>query len=112
MVRWTTAPVSGVNPELLTPTPTEAAQTAELLQLMLDEPHIDAQSLRAITCPTTIMVGEFDCIVEEETAAIHQAIDGSRLVVVPEAGHTLPKQVPDLVTEELLATVRTAEAAE
>ena len=112
MVRWTTTPVSGINPELLTPTPAEAAQTAELLQLMLDEPHISAQSLTTISCPTTIMVGEFDCIVEGETAAIHQAIDCSRLVIVPEAGHTLPKQVPELVTAELLATVRAAEAME
>ena len=55
------------------------------------------------------MVGEFDCITEEETAAIHRAIANSRLVVVPEAGHTLPKQVPELVSEELLATVRAAE---
>ena len=109
MARWTTAPMSGIDPQLLTPTPTQAAQTAELLQLMLDEPHIEAESLTSITCPATIMVGEFDCITEEETAAIHRAIANSRLVVVPEAGHTLPKQVPELVSEELLATVRAAE---
>lgn len=106
--RWTTAPVPGINPELLTPTPTEAAVTAELLQLMLDEPHISAQSLTAISCPTTIMVGEFDCIVPSETEAICHAIDEVRLVVVPEAGHTLPKQVPELVTQELLATIARA----
>lgn len=106
--RWTTAPMPGINPDLLTPTPAEAATTAELLQLMLDEPHIPAQSLSTIDCPTTIMVGEFDCIEQGETDAICEAIAGSRLVTVPEAGHTLPKQAPERVTEELLATIARA----
>ena len=108
---WTTHPTTGVDPDLLTPSPQEASITAELLQLMLDEPHIPAESLSTIACPTTIMVGEFDCIVPEETQAIHSSIAGSRLIVVPEASHSLPKQVPDLVTEELLATVAAAETS-
>jgi len=108
---WTTHPTVGVDPSLLSPTPEEAGVTAELLQLMVDEPHIPAESLAAITCPTTIMVGEFDCIVPQETEAIHDNIAGSRLVVVPEAEHSLPKQVPDRVVDELLATVKAAEAA-
>ncbi|MDO4404366.1 MAG: alpha/beta hydrolase [Atopobiaceae bacterium] len=106
---WSSVPASQVDTSLLSPTPAEAAITAELLQLMLDEPHIDAASLRSISCPTTIMVGEFDCITEEETHAIHKAIAGSQLVVVPEAGHTLPKQVPDLVTKALFNSIKRAE---
>lgn len=97
---------------LLSPTPQEALVTAELLQLMLDEPHIPADSLEAISCPTTIMVGELDCVTVEETTAIHRAIRGARLVVVPDAGHTLPKQTPDLVTAELLATIGRCQGAE
>lgn len=108
---WWRGPHDQVRSELLSPTPEEAAVTAELLQLMLDEPHIPAASLATISCPTTVVVGEFDCIVPAETEAIHASIAGSRLVVVPEAGHTLPKQVPELVTRELLATIARAEAA-
>lgn len=102
---WTSEKHLPVAHELLSPTPQEAGVTAELLQLMLDEPHIPARSLQGISCPTTIMVGEFDCITPQETAAIHAAIAGARLVVVPEAGHVLPKEVPNLVTQELLRTI-------
>lgn len=98
-----------VDQALLSPTPQEAGITAELLQLMLDEPHIPAKSLRGITCPTTIMVGEFDCIKPQETATIHAAIAQSQLVVVPEAGHVLPKEAPELVTQELLRIMGRAE---
>lgn len=107
--RWTTGPVPGVNPELLTPTPQESAGIAELLQLMFDEPHIAAESLETIACPTTIIVAEFDCITEEETEAIHKAIAGSKLVVVPEAGHVLPKEAPEVLTAELLELIAKAE---
>ena len=108
--RWKGEARGNIDPGLLSPTPQEAAISAELLQLMLDEPHIPASSLRTISCPTTVMVGEFDCIVPEETQAIHEAIAGSRVVEVPEAGHVLPKLVPELVTSELLATIARTDA--
>ena len=95
----------GVDPALLSPTPTEARTTAELMRLMLEEPHIDASSLSAIGCPTTIMVGEDDCIDDFETIAIYQAISESRLVVVPFCGHVLPKHAPADVTRELMALI-------
>ena len=99
----------GVDPSLLTPTPAEAAATADLLQLMLDEPHIDAASLAAIGCPVTVVAGEFDVIRDDETVAIARAIPGARLIVVPGQGHSLPKHVPDLVTSLLLDTIDCAE---
>ena len=95
---------------LLYTDPGEAKQTAELLQLMLDEPHIEAASLGAIRCPTTIMVGEHDCIEPTETKAIVDAIPGARLVVVPGAGHSLPKLVPDTVSCQLLVNLLRADA--
>lgn len=94
-----------VDPTLLMPFPAEAAQTAELLQLMLDEPHIDAASLASIRCPTCIMVGEHDCIDPAETRSIVDAIPGARLVVVARMGHSLPKAAPDAVAAHLLATI-------
>lgn len=98
-----------VDESLLLPSPSEAHVTAELLQLMLDEPHIDADSLAAISCPTTVMVGEFDCITPEETAAIHGAIGHSRLVVLPELDHSIPKHDPETVTRELKELIARAE---
>ena len=99
---WAADPGEGIDPELLSPTPKEAATSAELLQLMLEEPHIDAASLSSISCPATIMVGEFDCIRDDETVAIFNAIPGARLVVVPGCGHSIPKHAPDTLIAELM----------
>lgn len=108
---WSKLALGGeVDADLLTPTPAEARETAELLQLMLDEPHIEAASLAAIGCPTTIMVGEFDCIADYETVEIFSSIARSRLVVVPEKGHSLPKHAPGAVTRELLLSIERCES--
>ncbi len=93
---------------LLTPSPATASQDAELLQLMLDEPHIEASSLATICCPTCIMVGEHDCIDPRETCRIVNAIPGARLITVPHIGHSLPKAAPDAVSAHLLATIMRA----
>ncbi len=87
------------------PSPANAAVTAELLQLMVDEPQIDAASLSTISCPVCVMAGEMDDILPEETERIAAAIPQARLVIVPDADHTLPKVAPEAVSRELLATI-------
>ena len=94
-----------VDPALLSPTPDEASATADLLELMLVEPHIPAESLAAISCPATVMVGEYDCIRDDETVAIWRSIPGARLSVVPECGHSIPKRRPDMVVYERLRLI-------
>ena len=93
-----------IDPSLL-PSAEGATTAAELLQLMLDEPHIDAASLATIACPTCVLVGEHDCITREETEAIAAAIPGARLVTVPGVGHSLPRQAPDAVALQVLTNV-------
>ena len=97
-----------VDPGLVSPTPQEARTTAELLHMMVVYPQIDPASLSQITCPTTVMAGEFDEIKREETDLIHVSIPGSRLVIVPGAGHVLPKEAPEDVAREALATIAMA----
>ena len=87
------------------PSPAESAQIAELLQLMVENPQIDAASLASVSCPVTVMVGEFDEILPEETDRIVAAIPGARKVVEPGVDHNLPKMAPAAVARELLATV-------
>lgn len=89
----------------LLPQAEEARLSGELLQLMLDEPHIEAATLSAITCPACVLVGEHDCITEEETHAIAGAIPGARLVVVPGVGHSLPRLASDSVALQVLTNV-------
>jgi pimeloyl-ACP methyl ester carboxylesterase len=89
----------------LLPSAEEALLDAELLQLMLDEPHIDPASLRVISCPACVLVGENDCIALEETNAIANSIPGARLVTVPNMGHSLPRMAPDAVALQVLTNV-------
>ena len=98
-----------VDPTLLMPTPAQAEHTAELLQLMLDEPQIEADSLAAIACPTCVMAGEHDCITPEQTVQIADAIPGARLVVLPGQGHVLPKHAAADVSCQLLINILRAE---
>ncbi len=97
-----------VDPGLVRPTPQEARTTAELLHMIVVYPQIDPASLSQIACPTTVMAGEFDEIKREETDLIHVSIPGSRLVIVPGAGHVLPKEAPEDVAREALATIAMA----
>lgn len=97
-----------VDPSLVSPTPREARTTAELLHMMVVYPQIDPASLSQIACPTTVMAGEFDEIKREETDLIHASVPGSRLVIVPGAGHVLPKEAPEDVAREALATMAMA----
>jgi pimeloyl-ACP methyl ester carboxylesterase len=94
-----------------TPAPTraQARRTAELLYLMVKEPHINPASLVAISCPTCIMAGEFDDIPLRETRRIARAISGAREVIVKGADHTLPKVAPEAVLRELLISIAAAE---
>lgn len=87
------------------PSPAESAQIAELLQLMVENPQIDAASLASVSCPVTVMVGEFDEILPEETERTVAAIPGARKVVEPGVDHNLPKMAPAAVARELLATI-------
>lgn len=97
-----------VDPSLVRPTPREARTTAELLHMMVVYPQIDPASLSQIACPTTVMAGEFDEIKREETDLIHVSIPDSRLVIVSGAGHVLPKEAPEDVVREALATIAMA----
>lgn len=97
-----------VDPSLVSPTPKEARATAELLHMMVVYPQIDPAGLSQIACPTTVMAGEFDEIKREETDLIHASVPGSRLVIVPGAGHVLPKEAPEDVVREALATIAMA----
>lgn len=108
---WLDSAPADVDTTIVTPSATEARTTAQLMRLMLEEPHISAKSLSAISCPTTVMVGEFDCIDPAETQRIFDAIPDARRVVVSEADHVLPKCAPEAVTSELLALIARAERA-
>ena len=94
----------------LLPSAQRALQSAELLQLMLDEPNIDPNSLASIACPTCVLVGENDCIARDETETIASAVPGARLVTIPRVGHSLPRQAPDSVACQVLTNILLAKS--
>lgn len=94
-----------IDASLLTPTADEARNTAELMRLMEEEPHIPARSLAGIGCPVSVMAGAHDLILPRDTFAIANAIPRSRTYIVAGCGHGLPKQAPDVVSRVLLATI-------
>jgi pimeloyl-ACP methyl ester carboxylesterase len=58
--------------------------------------------LAGIKAPTLILVGEQDDPTPPARARrIHEGIAGSRLVVIPNGGHTLPVEVPAEVNAAL-----------
>jgi len=60
------------------------------------------EELRKIRAPTLILVGDEDvATVPAKAERIHQAIEGSQLVVIPGAGHSSSIEQPGLVTEAM-----------
>lgn len=59
-------------------------------------------TLAQITCPTLIIVGADDALTPPEAARqMHTAIRGSRLEIIPDAGHLSNMEQPELVNQVL-----------
>jgi pimeloyl-ACP methyl ester carboxylesterase len=53
------------------------------------------EQMRAIACPTLVLVGEQDTSFVGAASAMHDVLPDSRLVVVPDAGHAPQFESPD-----------------
>ncbi len=59
--------------------------------------------LDRIKCPTLILVGDEDvATVPAKSERIHAKISGSKLVIIPHAGHTSSVEEPDAVNREII----------
>lgn len=68
------------------------------IRALLDRPDA-APQLAAIGCPTLVLTGEHDAWSPPAAhRAMHEAIAGSRLVVVPDCGHMSTLEAPAAVT--------------
>lgn len=56
---------------------------ARLLDLMLLEPTLKSKDLRAIACPTLVIAGRYDVIVENHTRLMALSIPNARLAIIP-----------------------------
>jgi 3-oxoadipate enol-lactonase len=106
LARWLTEPFRETRPEMdarlakmirTTPVAGYAGCCAAI-------PTIDVTAqLKAITCPTLVIVGDQDPGAPPEVArAIHAAIPGSELVVIPSAAHIANLEQPAAFNKALL----------
>lgn len=80
----------------------DAAFQAALLELMLNEPHIDPAELSALHMPTLVVAGDRDIIQFEHTLLIASSIPGARLAVLP-GGHEVAREHPHAFNQTILA---------
>ena len=61
---------------------------SDKMRIMLREPDITDEMLRAIRIPTYVTVGARDVIKQEHTEHLAQTIPGAKLKIFEGAGHT------------------------
>ena len=68
--------------------------------------------LSRITAPTLVITPEVDVVIPRaHSEAYAAAIDGAVLRVIPDCGHALYFELPDLVADEVIAFLTDAPAA-
>ena len=60
----------------------KAKQNAEMLGLMVNEPHIDPVELARLTMPVLVVAGTKDMIKESHTRLIHNSLPNTQLVIL------------------------------
>jgi len=82
-----------------------------LKSAVVERPPIEGE-LSKIRCPTLVMVGDQDvATVPAKAERIHALIAGSKLVVIPGAGHTSSVEEPEAVNASLVPFIEGCEAA-
>jgi len=69
----------------------------KVIDMLRVEPEIPLEQLAAIKVPVLVMGADHDLIRLEHLVAIHRAIEGSQLCIIPGASHELTVEAPDLV---------------
>lgn len=66
-----------------------------LKMLLLSEPNINPDSLKAIQIPVLVMAGETDIIKQQHTKLILEKIPNSKLFIFKNASHEAPREIPE-----------------
>lgn len=86
----------------------DARKNAELLGLMVNEPHIAPRELARITAPTLVICGTRDMIRERHTRLIAASLPNAVLRILP-GDHFIANKRPEdfnRAVDEFLATIR------
>ena len=63
------------------------------------EPTMTLKELRSIKCPALVIAGDDDVIKLKHTNEIYEAIENSRLAIIPGASHLIDKDQPELLNK-------------
>ncbi len=80
----------------------KARQHAEILSLMVKEPHIDPQTLKKLYIPTLVIVGTRDMIRDSHTLQIAGSLPLGRLEIIV-GDHFIAAKNPDAFNEAVAA---------
>ena len=72
----------------------KAKQNAEMLGLMVNEPHIDPVELTRLTMPVLVVAGTKDMIKESHTRLIHKSLPNAQLAIL-EGDHFVANKNPE-----------------
>lgn len=72
----------------------KALRNAEMLGLMVNEPHIDPSELAAITLPVLVVSGTKDMIKESHTKLIYNSLPNARLAII-KGDHFVANKSPE-----------------
>jgi len=76
----------------------EGRAHAELLGLMVNEPHVSPAELAGLTMPVLVIAGTRDMIREDHTRLIANSIPGARLALIP-GDHFIANKAPAAFNE-------------
>jgi pimeloyl-ACP methyl ester carboxylesterase len=80
----------------------------KLFTLWESQPQIAPAELASIGAPALVLAGDRDSIATDHTLLIARSITGAHLCVIPDAGHLVISQRPELVNAVLLAFLANA----
>lgn len=83
----------------------KARANAELLGLMVNEPHIDPRELAALTMPVLVIVGSRDMIKASHSRLIADSLPNGRLVTV-EGDHFIANKRPEPFNQAVLGFLK------
>lgn len=83
----------------------KARANAELLGLMVNEPHIDPKELSGLSVPALVIVGSRDMIKASHSRLIADSLPNGRLVTI-EGDHFIANRQPELFNRAVLDFLR------
>lgn len=83
----------------------KAKQNAEMLGLMVNEPHIDPADLVRLTMPVLVVAGTKDMIKEKHTRLIYKSLPNARLSII-KGDHFVANKNADAFNKEVFVFLR------